>query len=76
MERALGARGATMLHDKNEPSTAMDYLELARASFAQVRATRDAPHGPCPGAHGADLPREGKGLAREAIAERRSAGVA
>lgn len=32
-----------MSHDKNEPSTATDYLELARASFAQVRATRDAP---------------------------------
>ena len=41
MERAPGVRGATMSHDKNEPSTAIDYLELARASFAQVRSTRD-----------------------------------
>jgi hypothetical protein len=31
-----------MSRDKHETSTAADYLHLARASFAQVRATRDA----------------------------------
>ena len=32
-----------MPNSKQQTTTAADYLDLARASFAQVRATRDAP---------------------------------
>ena len=67
-----GARGVMMSHDKNE-TIHCDRLSRTRPRFV-CASSGDARRsdGACSGAHGADLSREGKGLAREANAERGS----